>query len=155
MGANCLMDKHGQVLSDRVAKVRPEYSDVETAAVADTHNRLRTQLVRDTHSRPECADVVSNIAVQAVRAETAHPDDALVDVCKTSVALGIHGFGQIVLPPDAIGDRQFAAHSELVLGVDEKALLTFRSRLANTGEALEMGNITQEERRQIQPSCVA
>ncbi len=79
----------------------------------------------------------------------------MVEVCKTSVALGIHGFREIVLPPDAVCDRQFAAHPELVLGIQEKALLTLRGSLARAGEALEVGNITQEERRQIKPARVA
>jgi len=71
------------------------------------------------------------------------PDDALIEVCKTSVALGIHGLREIVLPTHAIGDCQLAAHPELVLGIQEKALLTFSRILANAGETLEFGNITE------------
>src|SRR6266704_436659 len=147
MRANRLVNKDGKVLCNGVAEVRPEYSDVETAAVANAYYRLRPQLIRDAHSRRERAEVVSNVSVQSVRTETAYSDDALVEVCKTSVALGIHGFRKIVLPPDAVRDRQFAAHPELVLGIQEKTFLTFRSSLAHAGEALEVGNVTQEERR--------
>src|SRR5258708_10708843 len=125
-----------------MTKVRPEYSYVETAPVAKTHDSLWPQLIRDAQPRPECAEIVSNIAVQSERAKAAHSDDALIKVRKTSVALGIHGFGEIVLPPNAVCDRQFAAHPELVLGVQEKAFLTFCCSLAHAGETLEMVDIT-------------
>src|SRR5437773_9262070 len=76
-----LVNKNGEVLRHRVAKVRPEYSDVEAAPVAKTYYSLRPQLIRDAQSRPECAEIVSNVAIQSERAKAAHSDDALIDVC--------------------------------------------------------------------------
>src|SRR6266550_326652 len=150
-----LVDKNGEVLRHSMAEVRAEYADIEAAPVADAYDSLRLQLVRDADTRPECGKIVSYVAVLSVRAETAHSDGPVpIDVSKTSVALGVHGFWEIVLPPDAVSDRQFAAHAELVLGIEEKALLTFGSSLANAGEALEVGNITQQERGYIQAALL-
>jgi len=56
---------------------------------------------------------------------TAHADERLGRRCKTSVTLGIHRFREIVLPPDAVCNCQFAADPELVLGVDEKSAFDF------------------------------
>jgi len=40
------------------------------------------QLIRDAHSRTKCAEIVSNVAVYPYGRETAHPDDALFEVCE-------------------------------------------------------------------------
>src|SRR5207249_3608101 len=91
----------------------------------------------------------------APRSETAHSDGSLpIDVSKTSVTFGVHGFREIVLPPDAVGDRQFVAHSELVLGIEEEALLALCGSLAHAREALEVRNITQKERSYIQAALL-
>jgi len=63
MRADRLVNKDGKVLRHGVTKVRPEYSDVETAAVADAYDSFWPQLIRDAHSRPECTEIVSNVAV--------------------------------------------------------------------------------------------
>ena len=58
-----LVNKHGEVLRHGMAKVRAEYSDVETPAVADAHDSFWPQLICDAYARPECADIVSDVAV--------------------------------------------------------------------------------------------
>src|SRR6202158_4759292 len=58
-----LVHKDGEVLRHGMAKVRAEYSNVETAAVADTHDSFWPQLICDAYARPECADIVSDVAV--------------------------------------------------------------------------------------------
>src|SRR6266850_915108 len=63
MRADRLVNKDGKVLCHGVTEVRPEYSDVETATVADAYDSFWPQLIRDSHSRPERAEIASNAAV--------------------------------------------------------------------------------------------
>src|SRR5207244_4451136 len=56
VGKYILTNKHGQILSDRVSKVRPEHAHIKAATITHSDNGLGCNLIG--HPQPRCESLV-------------------------------------------------------------------------------------------------
>ena len=92
--------------------------------------------------------MLSTFAVRTDATEAGDSDQTVIQVRETTVALAVDGFGEVNFPTKAVGQGQFGANAPGVLTVKEGPLLTFGSVQAGAYEALELGDVPENESSQ-------
>ena len=95
VGKYILTNKHGQVLSDRVSKVRPEHAHIKATTITHSENGLGGNLI--CNPQPRCESLVlSDVAVQPVRSVARDPNDPFDGIGKPTLPLAGNGFGKVI-----------------------------------------------------------
>ena len=140
-----LAREHRKILGDHVPEVGTKHSDVEATAITHTNNRLRIELISNTQTRGKRLVRVCDIAVRANPTIASHVDDALIQVSKTAVALGVDGFGEVNFPTQAVSERKFGADAPGILAIEEPPLLPLGGTQTHANVALERSDIPEKE----------
>ena len=106
-----------------MAEVGAKHADVEATSVAHAQDGLGIELIGNAETRRKRFVSVFDIAIRADSAEPSNIDQAVIQVSKTAVALGVDGFGEVHFPAQTVGQGEFGSNSPRVLTIKEGALL--------------------------------
>ena len=126
-------------------KLEPNTPMSKPATVTHAHNGLRIELISDAHARRQRLISICHIAVRADATVAGDSDQAIIQISKSTVALGVDSFREVDFPPQTVGKGKFGADAPGILTVEEPPLLAFCSAYAGAHVPLKLGDLPKKE----------